>query len=293
MQSPETASMLAFERPTIFPTGVLAGVTLRNPRQFPRTGLSLLKAQILSDAELLVHRQACADALSVPVAALRFQKQVHGRRVRLIDTSTANNADSNNNVSDNEESDGMITREQGLVLCAGMADCAAILLYDPVQRAVGAVHSGWGGTRQNIISEALAQMQSQFGSRAADVLAYVSPAASGERYEVRWDVAQYFPSSVLRRIEESEDAEDVSGHEKNEEFNHDDNHRNTHNNEPRWLLDNRKRIVEQMIECGLQQGNIEVSSGCTLADTSGERYHSHRRDGAGAGRMVAFIGLPD
>ncbi len=237
------------ERPTIFPAHVLAGVTLRNEHLFPPTGLSLLKAEILSETEVNHHRQTVANAIGVPIEALKFQKQVHEHRVRIISAE-----------SGVEDSDGMVTQTQGLVLCAGMADCVGILLYDPEHEAVGALHSGWLGTKANIIAEGLRVMQATFGSNPAQTLAYIAPCASGERYAVRWDVAQYFPPSVLRQVAADQ-----------------------------WLLDIRKRIVEQLTEQGVKADNIEVSSGCTIAD---ERYHSHRRDGVRAGRMVAFIGLP-
>jgi polyphenol oxidase len=264
---------IEFEHPRIFPKAVIAGVTLRNAHLFPHTGLSLLGAQILSDSEVHEHRQLTADALGVPLSAMQFQKQVHGQRVRRVWRTQQTNAamiSSDDTVSDAEltecESDGMISSEQGVVLCVGMADCAGILLYDTETQAVGAIHSGWSGTRQNIAGAAVVRMQEEFGTKAANLLAYIGPAASGDCYEVQWDVAQHFPASVLRRMSSNGEA----------------------NSEVRWLLDNRKRIIEQLIESGVKASNIEVSAGCTIAD---KRYHSHRRDGANAGRMVAFIGV--
>jgi YfiH family protein len=245
---PQTAPPLEIERPTIFPPHVLAGVTLRNAHLFPRTGLSLTKAQMLNDEELLAHRSALAAALHRPLEHLRFQKQVHGTHVRRVDAT-----------STEEESDGLITNATDVVLCAGMADCAAILLYDPAHEAVAALHSGWGGTKANIVAQGIAQMHRAFATDPRELLAYISPAASGARYVVRWDVAQHFPASVLQPL-----------------------------NDHQWLFDNRARVVEQLQECGVKSANIEVSEGCTIAD---ERYHSHRRDGAHAGRMAAFIGL--
>jgi YfiH family protein len=244
---------LELEQPHVFPPHVLAGVTLRNLHLFPPTGLSLLQAQILDEHQVHHHRQVLASHLGTSVEQWRFQRQVHGKRVRVITAQLPKER------SDNEESDGLVTQENDIVLAVGMADCAGILFYDPRHKAIAAAHSGWGGTRLNIAEEAIATLHSTYGTQASDLLVYIGPAASGERYEVRHDVAQYFPDSVLRRIDEH-----------------------------RWLFDNRAQIVEQLLACGVQSRNIEVSSGCTIAD---ERYHSHRRDGARAGRMVAFIGL--
>jgi YfiH family protein len=239
---------LEIEYPTIFPQHVLAGVTLRNAHLFPPVGLSLTKAQVLSEEELLTHRTALATMLQQPLKHLKFQRQVHGTYVRRVDAT-----------SSEEESDGLITNAPDVVLCAGMADCAAILLYDSAHEAIAAVHSGWGGTKANIVSQTLAQMHRAFSTDPRKILAYISPAASGARYVVRWDVAQHFPTSVLKPL-----------------------------NDHQWLFDNRARIVEQLQECGVKASNIEISQGCTIGD---EQYHSHRRDGTQAGRMAAFIAL--
>lgn len=247
---------MLIERPTIFPQHVMAGVTLKNSHLFPETGLSLLKAQILTPEEVLVHRQVFAEALDVPLGSLKFQHQVHGSTVRHITFD-----------SPEEESDAMITHTRGLVLCVGMADCVGVLLYDTVRSALAAVHSGWSGTRHNIVKDTIEAMQRDFSIHPEHLLAYLAPAASGARYVVREDVARYFPASALTPLEHDADGNS------------------------QWLFDNRQRITEQLLECGVPENRIECAAGCTLDETNADRYHSHRREGARAGRMVAFIGL--
>lgn len=44
------------------------------------------------------------------------------------------------------ERDGLMTNEPDTALTVFGADCTPVLLYDPVKRAVAAVHSGWRGT---------------------------------------------------------------------------------------------------------------------------------------------------
>lgn len=244
---------IRIERPTIFPDNVImAGVTERNFDLFPETGFSLLKAQILNENGVEEHRKLFATTLGVERDNLCFQQQVHGNLARLVQ-------DNDPRREPFIESDGLMTAQQGLVLCVGIADCAGVLLYDPKHRAIAGIHSGWRGTKENIVAEGIAQMGKLFGTTPASLLAYISPCASGERYVVREDVARYFTAPVVQRI----NAEEFS-------------------------FDNRAEILRQLISSGIQAGNIEVAQGCTIADP---RYHSHRRDGARAGRMVAFIGL--
>lgn len=246
---------LRIEQPRIFPPAVIAGVTERNTHLFPETGLSLLKAQILSADDVEAHRRHLAESIGVEREALKFQKQVHATTVRTLSQENHER----HTTEPFDESDGMITQTQGFVLCVGIADCAAVLLYDPEHRAIAALHSGWKGTHGNIVQGGIAEMHKRFGTEASSLLAYISPCASGERYVVREDVAQYFTAPALQRLNDEE-----------------------------YLFDNRLRIREQLLECGVEPERVEVSAGCTITD---ERYHSHRRDGAKAGRMVAFIGM--
>ncbi|MCS6807843.1 MAG: peptidoglycan editing factor PgeF [Bacteroidota bacterium] len=243
------------ERPSIFPSHIVAGVTERNVDRFPLTGLSLFKAQILNDREVEQHRAYLAQAIGVERTALRFQRQVHGTRVRILTQET----NQYHIYEPFEESDGMITQLQGVVLCVGIADCAGILLYDSSHNAVAALHSGWRGTCGNIVQQGITMMREHYGSHPSSLRAYVSPCASGKRYIVQHDVAQYFSAPALQRVSE-----------------------NT------YTFDNRLRITEQLLECGVLPEHIEVSGGCTISD---ERYHSYRRDGQRAGRMAAFIGI--
>ncbi len=49
------------------------------------------------------------------------------------------------------EADAIVTDQKGTVLLVQTADCQSILLYDPVKKVVGGIHSGWKGSLQNII----------------------------------------------------------------------------------------------------------------------------------------------
>jgi YfiH family protein len=246
---------LHIEQPHIFPSNIIAGVTKRNVHLFPETGLSLLKAQILGDDEVESHRLHLANAIGVERDALKFQKQVHGTSIRVL---SPENHEQHIKEPLNE-SDGMMTATSGFILCVGIADCAAVLLYDPEHDAIAALHSGWKGTHGDIVRGGIQQMAKRFGTEAASLRAYISPCASGERYVVREDVAQFFAAPALQRLNDEE-----------------------------FLFDNRLRIQEQLRESGVLSEHIEVASGCTITT---EEYHSHRRDGERAGRMVAFIGM--
>ena len=71
--------------------------------------------------------------------------------------------------------DGLVTNEPGVALVCFAADCTPVLLYDPVARAVGAVHSGWRGTAQGIAARAVERMGALYGSRPENIRAAIGP----------------------------------------------------------------------------------------------------------------------
>ncbi len=80
--------------------------------------------------------------------------------------------------------DGLITDQTGCVLTMSFADCAPILLYDPVHRAIGLGHAGWKGAVADLPGALVRAMQAQFGSDPAELLAAVGPCIGPCCYEV-------------------------------------------------------------------------------------------------------------
>ena len=73
------------------------------------------------------------------------------------------------------ERDGIYTDEPGVALVCFAADCTPILLYDPVRRAVAAVHAGWRGTALGIAARCVEAMHRDFGSVPSDLRAAIGP----------------------------------------------------------------------------------------------------------------------
>lgn len=226
---------------------VIAGVTKKNELLFPETGFSISHGKTLNDAQVEQNRNYLASFLNIAPNALKCQKQVHGVDIQIVDEHTACGIH-----------DGMISNTRGIVLCVCIADCCAVLLHDKATNSVAALHSGWRGTAQNITKKGIEMMQENFGTNPKDLMVYLSPCACGQCYEVGWDVAKFFPNSVVQIAED------------------------------KFLFDNHKQIVMQLNECGVENCNIGVAQECTIEDRS---LHSFRRDGDKSGRMGAFIGL--
>lgn len=84
--------------------------------------------------------------------------------------------------------DGLITNEPNVVLTVFSADCTPVLLYDPVARAVGAVHAGWRGTAAAIAAKAVGAMVQEFGCLPENIRAAIGPCISQCCFETDADV---------------------------------------------------------------------------------------------------------
>ena len=62
------------------------------------------------------------------------------------------------------EGDALISNQPGITLSVRTADCLPILMADPRNRAVAAVHAGWRGTVQEIVPRTFQAMKEKFGS---------------------------------------------------------------------------------------------------------------------------------
>ena len=88
--------------------------------------------------------------------------------------------------------DGAITNVKGIMLLTVEADCTPVYILDPVNGAVGMIHSGWRGTVKKITEKAIELMNENYGTKKSDVLIHFGPAICGKCYEVGMDLIPEF-----------------------------------------------------------------------------------------------------
>jgi len=71
--------------------------------------------------------------------------------------------------------DAFMTQKRGLPLMVKVADCQGVLIYDPKNKAIASVHSGWKGSALNIIGKTIAKMGGRYGSDPKDLRVAISP----------------------------------------------------------------------------------------------------------------------
>ena len=111
--------------------------------------------------------------------------QVHGAVVRNLTTADLKDDPYGKT---GYEADGLMTAIPGVILTVFSADCIPVLLYDPRRRVIAALHAGWRGTAAGIVTVAVGQMASVYGSDPADILAAIGPGIGQCCFETHEDV---------------------------------------------------------------------------------------------------------
>jgi copper oxidase (laccase) domain-containing protein len=156
--------------------GVRAGWVERVP------GLTITGDRDEAMTMLRPHHESVVSDFGGPSAAWWRAEQVHGTQVAVVPGSPRSLAPDGIPVVPG--TDGLVTSQPQIVLAIYTADCGAIWLADRRTGAIGLLHSGKKGTEGNIFQAALGVMAAQFGTRAEDITAVLSPCIRKPDYEV-------------------------------------------------------------------------------------------------------------
>ncbi len=190
----------------------------------------------------------------LPMEHLVSATQVHGERVAVAEEIR----------QDMEffEYDAIVTSQPGVGLLIQQADCQAVLLHDPVQNVIAAVHNGWRGSTLNIAGRTVAVMQQQYGVNPVDLKAVISPSLGpccAQFTNYRLELPESFHSCRV-----SSDYFDF------------------------WAITRR-----QLTEAGLRDENIEAAAICTMCSRDFFSYRRAMQQGDGTtGRNGSVISLP-
>lgn len=153
--------------------------------------------------------------------------------------------------------DALVTTVRDVALAVRVADCLPVLFADPDAGVVAAAHAGRVGLAAGVLPATLARLTELGASR---VTAWIGPHICGACYEVPEEMRDSFA------VDHPAAATTTS-----------------------WgtpSLDLGAAAEEQLVALGC---TVELVGGCTRESLS---LHSHRRDGAGAGRQAGLVWLP-
>jgi polyphenol oxidase len=198
---------------------------------------------------------ALANALGVELDSVVRMRQVHCADVFEV------RREYGVPLSDWPEADIAVTDDPSVALSVRAADCVPILLADRRRGAVSAVHAGWKGTAAGAAIAAVQSLTSRYHTRPADVVAAVGPSIGPCCYEVSEELAGHFSS---------------------------------HADASTWFTPGEKPHLnlwratrDQLARAGVPAEQIHVCELCTFDHPA--LFHSYRRDGTNAGRLVAAI----
>jgi YfiH family protein len=148
------------------------------------------------------------------------------------------------------------------------ADCVPILVAAEDGSAVAAIHAGWRGLAQGVIEAGVRAMKGA-SAKGVGLVAAVGPAGRGCCYEVDEPVREALSDRYSQHLQGVLVAS-----------------RPAH-----FQLDLPRLATRILASTGLDRRRIGIQHRiCTICRP--DRFESHRRDGAAAGRLAHFIAKP-
>mmetsp|Transcript_23295 Transcript_23295/g.11225 ORF Transcript_23295/g.11225 Transcript_23295/m.11225 type:complete len:257 (+) Transcript_23295:134-904(+) len=189
--------------------------------------------------------QSCSGA-----EYLSFVNQVHGTEVIICNQKHSDKAAP-------LEGDAIVTDKAGKFLVIQVADCQAILMFDPIKKVVANVHSGWRSSIRNIAGKTVNVMKESFGSKTSNIIAGIAPSLG--------------PCCTEFKNYKNEFDQKFLNYKKSTCF-----------------FDFWKATCDQLCNAGVNKNNIYTADICTRCNT--DTFFSYRKE-KNTGRFAAVIGL--
>jgi hypothetical protein len=201
--------------------------------------------------DVVKNHDLLADKLAFNRHSLIHMRQIHSDRIVIVDETL--------NFDTPPECDALITNRTDTPLMVMSADCTGILLFDPIHKAIGAVHAGRSGALNAILPKTIEAMHQTFGSHKEDLHIVLGPSIGGCCYEINETIALECETKgyglALRREDE------------------------------KVFLDVNTILLEQLKGLGVE--NVEVIEHCTSCRS--DEYFSYRADAQRTGRLAGVI----
>lgn len=222
-----------------------------SPRPFDSLNVSLG----IGDDAMNVARNRDLIRRSMAGADIVYARQVHGSTIAVLKSDAPGQGAET--AAGAITADTLLTDRPGKYLVIQVADCQAVLLYDPVRQVVANVHCGWRGSILNIIGRTLEAMTLHFDCRPERIQAGIGPSLGpccAEFINYKTEIPEEF-WSYKDRVDRFD-------------F---------------WAISR-----DQLLGAGVAEKNIEISRMCTRCRT--DEFYSYRAAKI-TGRFAAVIGL--
>jgi YfiH family protein len=206
---------------------------------------------------VFLNREKALAVLQVKPESVYDTFQIHSTEIVMTDRPLPPN-------ELHVKADAIITNKPDVTLVMRFADCVPILLFDPVNLAIGISHAGWIGTVSKIAGKTVLKMMQNYGTNPNDVLAAIGPSIGPDHYTIGNDVIEKVNSSF------GDNAEQLLN----------DDHGKAY-----FDLWKANQVI--LNEIGVYK--IEVAGICTNCNIND--WYSHRGEHGKTGRFGVVIGL--
>ena len=199
--------------------------------------------------------------------------QAHTDKIQIVEKHILEN-EPDFNLEVYDKTDGLITNKKDIALATTNADCILLLFFDPVNKVIANVHSGWRGTIQRISVKTVQKMINKFNCKPENIICCICPSIRKCHFEVENDVKEIFEKEFKDlKIEQNND---IMEKQKDKE---------------KWNIDTvliNKILLKRE---GLKQENIIDSGICSVCNS--DLIHSYRVERQGYGLATALIKIND
>ena len=131
------------------------------------------------------------NAISTNSNNLVKANQEHTDRVKIVEEKINKNSP-DFNLEKYNQTDGLITNKNNIILSTTNADCILLLFYDSKTKTISNIHSGWKGTIKRIAEKTVEKMNQEFNSNPKDMICCICPSIRKCHFEVERDVMEKF-----------------------------------------------------------------------------------------------------
>ena len=149
--------------------------------------------------------------------------------------------------------DAMYTKDKNLWLLSFHADCTPVLIYCEDQDIVGAIHSGWKGTVNEITYKVVSHLIKKENVDPHHIYAYIGPSINKDKFEAKDDIIDLVKKMSF----------DTSSFY-------------TLKDDGAYLLDSKGLTKQQLINLDVKESHIYVSPYCTIENE--DLFFSYRRN---------------
>lgn len=240
---------------------VIAGTTLKVNNQPESFNMALHACQ--DQNAVMENRKHFASDFDIDVHQFVFAQQTHSDHVVKVGKEDQGKGAFayETGIAD---CDALYTKDTNVCLGVFHADCVPVLMHDPINQLVVAIHAGWQGTVKEITAKTIAYLKEHENVDPKNLRVYIGPAITQSSFEVGDDVV-----ALVKKM--SFDTSNYIYHKEGSE---------------KSFVDNKGLNLRQCFNEGVLAENINMDKNNTYSNS--ENFFSYRRD-KNCGRHMSFI----